>query len=93
MQDDEPAAATFSDDELRVKKGKKTKFADLVEKKPKDRRKGSTTYRVSEALSTKLAPKAAFNARLTKESWLQGRPGKLLATNRRPFSNSFSKSR
>lgn len=91
LQDEDPEAADVSDNELPVKKAKKTKFADVVEKKPKDRRKGSTTYRVSEVISEKLAPKASFNARTTKESWLQGRPGKTSVTNRKSFSTGFFK--
>lgn len=68
---------------------KKIKFADLVEKKPKDLRKGSTTFRVAESRSMLLAPKASSQARKTKETWLQGRPGKNGATNRKPFSSGF----
>jgi U3 small nucleolar RNA-associated protein 16 len=54
-------------------KPKKMKFLDLVEKKPKDRKKGSTTYRISEVRSNNLAPKSSFHAKNTKESWLKGR--------------------
>jgi hypothetical protein len=93
LQDDDLETGSLSGNEIPVKKAKKMKFADLVEKKPKDRRKGSTTYRVSEVISTKLAPKASFNARSTKESWLQGRPGKALVTNRKSFSTGFFKKR
>jgi U3 small nucleolar RNA-associated protein 16 len=70
------------------KRAKKTKFMELVEKRPKDIRKGSTTYRVTEVRSTKLAPKSSFNARTVKESWLQGRTG----ASRKPFSGGFFKS-
>ena len=73
----------------RVKRAKKTKFTELVEKKPKDIRKGSTTYRVAEARSTKLAPKSSSNARSVKESWLQGRTG----SSRKSFSGGFFKAR
>lgn len=72
-----------------VKKAKKIKFTELLEKKPKDYRKGSTTYRVAEARSTKMAPKSSFNARKVKESWLQGRAGAV----RKPMSSGFFKSR
>lgn len=54
-------------------KPKKIKFTDLVEKKPKDRRKSTTTYRVSEICSNYLAPKSSFHAKTTKEAWLKGR--------------------
>lgn len=89
LEDDE------SDDEMALdlvkptKRAKKTKFAELIEKKPKDVRKGSTTYRVAEARSTKLAPKSSFNARAVKESWLQGRAG----SSRKSVSSGFFKTR
>jgi U3 snoRNA associated len=54
---------------------KKKIFADLVEKKPKDRTKGNTTYRVSEArgiASSVLAPAAAPNALSLKDAWMRG---------------------
>lgn len=85
--DEEPQAPSGS--ELPVRKVRKMKFTDLIEKNPKDLRKGSTTYRVSEVRSTKLAPKASFQARSLKESWLQGRPGSVLGTNRKPWSSGF----
>lgn len=72
-----------------AKRAKKIKFSDLVEKRPKDIRKGSTTYRVAEVRSTKLAPKSSFNARTVKESWLQGRGN----ANRKSYSSGFLKSR
>jgi len=57
-------------------KSKKTKFIDPTPKRPKDRRKGSTIYRVVEAHSDGLlAPKAASNARSVKEAWLNGQRG------------------
>jgi U3 small nucleolar RNA-associated protein 16 len=91
LQDEESENGALIDSEPAEKKPKKMKFTDLVEKKPKDRRKGSTIYRVSEVRSTKLAPKASPTARSLKESWLQGRPGKVLGTNRKPFSGGFFK--
>jgi U3 small nucleolar RNA-associated protein 16 len=91
LQDEEPESAALTDSEPTEKKAKKIKFTDLVEKKPKDRRKGSTIYRVSEVRSTKLAPKASPAARSLKESWLQGRSGRVLGTNRKPFSSGFFK--
>src|ERR1700728_4606065 len=51
-------------------RSKKIKFIDHMPKKPKDRRKGSTIYRVAEAHGDGLlAPKAASNARSVKEAW------------------------
>jgi len=59
-----------------VHKSKKIKFIDSKPKRPKDRRKGSTIYRVVEAPGDGLlAPKAASNARSLKEAWLNGRRG------------------
>jgi hypothetical protein len=80
------AIGTFGP-QLRVKKGKKTKFADIVDKNFKDRKKGSTTYRVGEDRTTSLAPKVSLQAKATKEAWLQGRNG----SNRKPFSSGFLK--
>ncbi|TAQ86713.1 hypothetical protein B7494_g4963 [Chlorociboria aeruginascens] len=74
-------------------KTNKLKFLELAEKKPKDRRIGSTTYRVSETVRiAHLAPKSSFQARSIKEAWLQGRPGKN-GSKRKPFTNSFFKSK
>ncbi|KAL3419245.1 hypothetical protein PVAG01_09467 [Phlyctema vagabunda] len=85
--------ASESEDEVEheqlVQRSKRTKFTDLGEKKPKDLRKGSTTFRVAKSNNPLLAPKASNQARLTKEAWLQGRPGKNGVTNRRPFSSGF----
>jgi hypothetical protein len=74
-----------------IKKSKKTKFQDPITKEPKDRRIGATTYRVTKPRSKNLAPKASFQARLTKENWLQGRLGKNEQSNRKPFSKGFLK--
>jgi U3 small nucleolar RNA-associated protein 16 len=78
-------------DQFPTKKAKKTKFHLTAEKEPKDRRVGSTTYRVTKASSTILAPKSSSQARNTKESWLQGRSGKKGGTNRTPFTKGFFK--
>ena len=72
---------------------KKMKFTDLTEKKPKDRRKGSTTYRVSEARSMNLAPKSSFHARSVKEAWLKGRAGNGASGSRKVASGGFFKKR
>lgn len=74
LQDDEDSESLADLDlEVTRTKPKRMKFSDLVEKKPKDRRKGSTTYRVLEIRSKNLAPKSSFHAKNTKESWLKGR--------------------
>jgi U3 small nucleolar RNA-associated protein 16 len=91
LEDDDDESLAHPDPEFPVKKAKKMKFTDLVERKPKDIRRGSTIYRVSEIRSTKLAPKASVQARSLKESWLQGRPGKLIGTNRMPWASGFFK--
>jgi U3 small nucleolar RNA-associated protein 16 len=78
-------------DQFPIKNSKKTKLHLTAEKEPKDRRVGSTTYRVTKASSTNLAPKSTSQARNTKESWLQGRSGKKGATNRTPFTKGFFK--
>ncbi|KAI1003273.1 hypothetical protein K3495_g4933 [Podosphaera aphanis] len=70
---------------------KRIKFDNLVEKPPKDYHVGSTTYRVLQPSCQELAPKAAFGARRTKETWLQGRTGKKQGSNRQQFSKSFVK--
>jgi U3 small nucleolar RNA-associated protein 16 len=77
------------DDDLPRMKAKKTKFEPIVEKAPKDLRIGNTTYRVIKPSSANLAPKSAHNARSTKESWLHGRVGKTIATNRKPINQGF----
>ncbi|PBP16696.1 sporulation protein [Diplocarpon rosae] len=72
-------------------KPKKTKFLDATSKQPKDRRIGSTTYRVAKPGRTNLAPKSSFQARSIKESWLQGRSGKKIEATRRPFGKAFGR--
>lgn len=90
LEDDDIPTAEGSKVELISRKSKKTKFTDLIEKKPKDRRKGSTTYRVLNPGDTLLlAPKASHRARSIKDSWMQGRPVKGGETSRKPFSQGF----
>ncbi|EPE25032.1 hypothetical protein GLAREA_11613 [Glarea lozoyensis ATCC 20868] len=69
-------------------KAKKTTFADLAPI-PKDRRIGSTTYKVTKVRNSNLAPPSLTQARKTKEAWLQGRAGTKFGTNRKPFSKGF----
>jgi len=90
LEDTEPREIARMDEQL-TKKSKKTKFHDPTAKEPKDRRIGATTYRVTKPQSTNLAPKASFQARSTKEKWLQGRLGKNEQSNRKPFSKGFLK--
>jgi hypothetical protein len=90
LEDTEPQEVMLLD-ALPRKKSKKTKFQDTTEKIPKDRRIGSTTYRVIKAGSINMAPKLSSQARNTKEAWLNGRSGKGASANRKPFSKGFFK--
>lgn len=91
LEDDEPEEVLAIEEAPKKAPKNKKKFRDLSEKSPKDRRIGGTTYRVTKAQSTNLAPKAAFNARSIKESWLQGRSGKKVDPSRKPMSKDFFK--
>jgi U3 small nucleolar RNA-associated protein 16 len=90
LEDTEPQGIARVDEQP-TKKSKKTKFQDPTAKEPRDRQIGATTYRVTKPQSTNLAPKASFQARSTKEKWLQGRVGKNEQSNRKPFSKGFLK--
>jgi hypothetical protein len=90
LEDTEAQEVTLLD-ELPRKTAKKTKFRQTAEKNPKDRRIGNTIYRVTKTTSTNLAPKSSSQARNTKESWLQGRSGKSVGTNRKSFTKGFYK--
>ncbi|KAF5876284.1 putative immediate-early protein [Botrytis fragariae] len=72
---------------------KPDKLRRLLEKKPKDKRVGSTTFRVAENRNSLLPPKASNQARSLKESWLQGRAGTKIKPNRKPFSQGFIKTK
>ncbi|KAF7943043.1 hypothetical protein EAE96_010988 [Botrytis aclada] len=72
---------------------KPDKLRRLLEKKPKDKRVGSTTFRVAENRNPLLPPKASNQARSLKESWLQGRAGTKIKPNRKPFSQGFIKTK
>ncbi|KAH7416835.1 hypothetical protein BKA64DRAFT_636236 [Cadophora sp. MPI-SDFR-AT-0126] len=93
LEDTEPQDLILASDEniLTKKKAKKTKFIDAALKEPKDRRVGKTTYRVMKAGSTKLAPKSSFQARSTKEAWMQGRSGGKVDPSRRAFGKAFGR--
>jgi U3 small nucleolar RNA-associated protein 16 len=91
LEDDDKSRDLNSVVEPTKKRAKKTKFTDPSNKHPKDRRIGATTYRVTKTTSMEMAPKSAFHARRTKESWLQGRFGKNEEVNRKPFSKGFLK--
>lgn len=73
-------------------KSKKIKFTDTTPKKPKDRKVGSTTYRVAEARGTGLlAPRAINTARSVKEAWLNGQRG--AGGNRKVVHGGFLKNK
>lgn len=73
LEDTPGETTTLTTSETAQPKPKKTKFLDRVEKKLKDKRKGSTTYRVQEAKEdSRLAPKASKSAMSLKEAWLSG---------------------
>ena len=93
LEDDDMHAPTPLLIEVPRQKTKKTKFHDVVVKKPKDRKKGTTIYRVGESQNTRLAPRFSVQAKSTKESWLQGRSGKRLGSgsNRKPLNAGFFK--
>lgn len=91
LEDGDPEELLAIEDAPTKAPKNKKKSRDLSEKPPKDRRIGGTTYRVAKAQNTNLAPKAAFNARSVKESWLQGRSGKKVDPNRKPMSKGFFK--
>jgi len=64
---------TLTTTESAQPKPKKIKFLDLAEKKPRDKKKGSTTFKVREkAADARLAPKASKTAMSAKEAWLSG---------------------
>ncbi|POS86436.1 hypothetical protein EPUL_002646 [Erysiphe pulchra] len=73
-----------------AKPGKKIRFGELVEKEFKDRRVGNTKFRVLKPSNHSLAPKASYNARRTKEMWLQGRSGRKTESNRQPFFKTLN---
>lgn len=87
---DEPT--TLAETESMQPRPKKTKFLDLVEKKAKDKKKGSTTYRVRESKQdTRLAPKVSKSSMSMKEAWLNGgvrKDGKG-GSLRKPMKSSF----
>jgi U3 small nucleolar RNA-associated protein 16 len=91
LQDDSDSEASPLASEQPAKRIQKAKFASIVEKKPKDRRKGSTIYRVAETSSRKLAPKASLGARNMKQDWLQGRSGSGIGASRKAFNTGFFK--
>ncbi|RFU33525.1 hypothetical protein B7463_g2822, partial [Scytalidium lignicola] len=89
LEDDEEEPAMDLDLVREVKRPKKIKFSELLEKKPKDKRVGSTIYRVAGVSHPSLAPKATQQARSTKEQWLKGRSGKAVGIQRKPFKSGF----
>lgn len=63
---------------------KKIKFA-YEEKKPKDKKLGSTTYRVAQVEKAGFAPKASHNTLSVKASLQGSRKGQV----RKPVSSGF----
>ncbi|APA14503.1 predicted protein [Sclerotinia sclerotiorum 1980 UF-70] len=88
--DDTPESGNFHSS-LPTRFVKTNKLRHLLEKRPKDKRVGSTTFRVAESRNTHLPPKASNQARSLKESWLQGRAGTKIKANRKPFNQGFIK--
>jgi U3 small nucleolar RNA-associated protein 16 len=79
----EEAEVPLKDEKLR--EPKKIKFAYSEEKKPKDKRIGSTTYRVAQVEKEGFAPKASRNAVSAKAALQGGRKGQV----RKPVSSGF----
>lgn len=90
-EDDEAPEANHMHSNLPSRPARADKLRHLLEKRPKDKRVGSTTYRVAESRNTHLPPKASKLARALKESWLQGRAGSKIKPNRKPFNPGFIK--
>ncbi|KAI9649493.1 hypothetical protein NHQ30_002070 [Ciborinia camelliae] len=89
--DDDTPKSTHLHSSLPTRLPKANKLRNLLEKRPKDKRVGSTTFRVAESRNTHLPPKASNQARALKESWLQGRAGTKTKPNRKPFNQGFIK--
>lgn len=91
LQDEDTISTTEPNDAKLQTKPKKTKFFDevTVSKTPKDRRVGTTTYRVTKSSTLLLAPKASARSRSKKEAWLQGRTGTKGDNHRKPFAQGF----
>lgn len=89
--DEDTSEPGHSHSSLPRKVVKANKLRHLLEKRPKDKRVGSTTFRVAESKNSHLPPKASSQARQLKESWLQGRAGAKTKPNRKPFNQGFIK--
>lgn len=77
--------AEIESEEEAPRRAKKTKFVYPEEKKPKDKKLGSTTYRVAQTNKEGLAPKASHGAQSTKAALLGGRKGQV----RKPVPTGF----
>lgn len=84
LNDDVEEAGLESEEEA-PRKPKKIKFLYPEEKKPKDKKLGSTIYRVAQTNKEGLAPKASKNALSMKATLLGGRKGQV----RKAVSSSF----
>lgn len=91
LNDTPSSTISFPKPSLPLVKAKKIKFANFVPDRPapKDVRIGGTTYQVAKKPNLNLAPKSLNKARLTKESWMQGRTGSKLGNGRRPVGKGF----
>lgn len=88
LQDDDETSTAPGSHEAQPQ-AKRIKFTDLVEKAPKDRRIGSTMYRINKPRNVQLAPTAHSQSRNIKEAWMQGQKGKNRRKIRKPFSKGF----
>lgn len=84
LNDDVEEAELESEEEA-PRKSKKIKFLYPEEKKPKDKKLGSTTYRVAQTNKESLAPKASKSALAMKAALLGGRKGQI----RKAVSSGF----
>ncbi|KAA8572132.1 hypothetical protein EYC84_002048 [Monilinia fructicola] len=91
LEDDDKPEPTNLQSNLPTRFAKPSKLRHILEKRPKDKRVGSTTFRVAENRNSHLPPKASNQARALKESWLQGRAGSKIKPNRKPFNQGFIK--
>ncbi|KAH8594984.1 hypothetical protein B0O99DRAFT_595027 [Bisporella sp. PMI_857] len=86
LEEDSDNDIPIVEKELLVQRKKKFNHRDLLGEKLKDRRRGGTIYRVSQAASVKLAPKANLQAKDNLARMMKG-------GNRKPSSGSFFKKR
>lgn len=89
LQDSSSESDSESENEP-MSRSNRTKFELTLDRAPKDRKVGTTTYRVTKVQTKNLAPKSGKRAKDTKEAWLQGRNGKKgLGALRKPVKKGF----